>query len=146
MKGVLAFGDGESPDRSLDAYSPPDPENFGFNAQISSVSPLATVAIASSCGLLAFLVRFSGRRGQLGSIQGRRSAGSTGGDRRRIGTLVHATLGSHSLHGWHRADMRDPQPWTGLGFGCKSDWASDPLGVGLQVRRGGQQGAAKFPE
>jgi hypothetical protein len=34
VKGVLAFGEGQAPDRSLEGFTRPDPDNFGFNAQI----------------------------------------------------------------------------------------------------------------
>ena len=34
VKNVLAFGDGEAPDQSLEGFSPPDPKNFGFHAQV----------------------------------------------------------------------------------------------------------------
>ena len=34
VKNVLAFGDGQADDRSLDGYRPADPEHFGFDAQI----------------------------------------------------------------------------------------------------------------
>ncbi len=34
LKSVLAFGDGQAEDRSLDGYRPEDPEHFGFDAQI----------------------------------------------------------------------------------------------------------------
>jgi hypothetical protein len=34
VKTVLAFGDGQAAGRSLAGFSPPDPESFGFNAQV----------------------------------------------------------------------------------------------------------------
>ena len=34
VKYVLAFGNGEAEDRSLEGFSPRDPEDFGFNAWI----------------------------------------------------------------------------------------------------------------
>lgn len=34
VKNVLAFGDGSSSDASLDGFVPPDPEHFGFFAQV----------------------------------------------------------------------------------------------------------------
>ena len=34
VKNILGFGDGVAPGMSLDRFSPPDPEHFGFHAQI----------------------------------------------------------------------------------------------------------------
>ena len=34
VKTVLAFGEGQASDNSLEGFSPPDPTNFGFNAQV----------------------------------------------------------------------------------------------------------------
>lgn len=34
VKEVLAFGPGAPSDNSLDGYVPPDPDHFGFNAQV----------------------------------------------------------------------------------------------------------------
>jgi hypothetical protein len=34
VKAVLAFGEGASEDASLERYEPPDPDHFGFTAQV----------------------------------------------------------------------------------------------------------------
>jgi len=34
VKNILAFGDGAAEDNALDGYVPPDPEHFGFSAQV----------------------------------------------------------------------------------------------------------------
>jgi hypothetical protein len=34
VKFVLAFGDGAAKDRALDGYIPPNPDHFGFSAQV----------------------------------------------------------------------------------------------------------------
>ena len=34
VKTILTFGEGSAADYSLDGYRPPDPEHFGFNAQV----------------------------------------------------------------------------------------------------------------
>ena len=40
VKGVLIFGEGQAAGHSLESFSPPDPDYFGFNAlRSSSVTP-----------------------------------------------------------------------------------------------------------
>lgn len=34
VKNILAFGDGAAENKALDGYMPPDPEHFGFKAQV----------------------------------------------------------------------------------------------------------------